>query len=281
MATRIIIDSTADFGSEYRNRALIVPLTVHFGNEEYIDGVTITHEDFYKRLTSSETLPTTSAASPGAFDEVFKEVTEAGDEAVVITVASKLSGTYQSACIMANEYDNIYVVDSTNVTLGSGALVQYAFRLLDEGMGAKEIAEKLNEAKERLVLVAYVDTLEYLSKGGRLSKGAALIGGVLNIKPIVSVVDGVIESIGKARGTKASINQMLVEIEKLGGIDHDMPIVAGYSGLSDEALVKFVDSNRELLQSRNEEVQTSSIGSVVGTHAGPGALGVGFFVNKK
>ena len=140
MKTRIIVDSTADLVPEIEQRVHIVPLTVHFGQEEYIDGVTIDHKTFYEKLVESDVLPTTSQATPDAFMKEFDKVKEAGEAAVVITLASKFSGTYQSATIAAEDYENIYIVDSASAAMGSGILVELAFRLLDKGKSAEEIA---------------------------------------------------------------------------------------------------------------------------------------------
>ena len=147
MRTRIIVDSTTDLAPKLEGQVTIVPLTVRFGDKEYIDGVTITHEEFYNKLVESDVLPTTSQATPAAFEEVFKEVAAAGDSAVVITVASQFSGTCQSARIAAEDYDNIYVVDSGSVTMGAGILTEYALRCACSGMEAAHIAELLEKKK--------------------------------------------------------------------------------------------------------------------------------------
>ena len=240
MRVRIIVDSTADLAPELKNRVDVVPLTVHFDSEEYIDGVTITHEDFYNKLVESDVLPSTSQATPASFDKVFQEVEAAGDSAVVITVASQLSGTCQSARIAAEDYDNIYVVDSGSVTLGAGILAEYARRCADEGMDAARIADLLETKKDDICLIAMLDTLEYLKKGGRISAAVAFAGGLLNIKPVINVKDGVINMLGKARGSKQGSNLLMQEIGKAGGIDFSMPILLGYSGLSDALLQKYI-----------------------------------------
>ena len=183
MNTRIIVDSTADLMPEFKSRVHIVPLTVTFGDEEFIDGVTIDHKTFYEKLIESDVLPTTSQATPDAFIKEFEKAKEAKEAVIVITLASKFSGTYQSATIAAEDYDNIYIVDSASAAMGSGILVELAFRLLDEGKSAQEIATILEEEKKKIIIVALVDTLEYLKKGGRISKAVAFAGGVLNIKP--------------------------------------------------------------------------------------------------
>ena len=277
MTTRIIVDSTADLVPEIKERVHIVPLTVHFGDEEYIDGVTIDHETFYNRLIESDVLPTTSQATPDAFMKEFDKIKEAGEEAVVITLASKFSGTYQSAMIAASEYENIYVVDSTSAAMGSGILVELAFRLLDEGKKAAEIALILEEEKKKIVVVALVDTLEYLKKGGRISKAVAFAGGVLNIKPVLSVIDGEINMLGKARGSKMGNNLLVQEIDKAGGIDFTKPVLLGYSGISDALLLKYIEDSRHIWEGNLNEVRYTSVGSVIGTHAGPGAVVVAFF----
>ena len=277
MRVRIIIDSTTDLAPELRGQVEIVPLTVSFGTEEYIDGVTITHEEFYSKLIESDVLPTTSQATPAAFAEVFEEVAAAGDSAVVITVASQLSGTCQSARIAAEDYDNIYVVDSGSVTLGAGILAEYALRCARSGMTAAEIAGLLEKKKGDICLIAMLDTLEYLKKGGRISAAVAFAGGLLNIKPVVNVKDGVINMLGKARGSKQGNNLLVQEIEKTGGIDFDMPILLGYSGLSDALLKKYITDSAPLWENGIDTLRYTSIGSVVGTHAGPGAIAAAFF----
>ena len=279
MKTRIIVDSTADLMPEYKSRVSVVPLTVHFGEEEYIDGVTIDHKTFYEKLIESDVLPSTSQATPDAFMKEFEKAKTAGEAAVVITLASKFSGTYQSAMIAAADYENIYVVDSASAAMGSGILVELAFRLLDEGKSAEEIAAILEEEKKKIVIVALVDTLEYLKKGGRVSKTVAFAGTVLNIKPVLSVVDGEINMLGKARGSKMGNNLLVQEIDKAGGIDFSKPVLLGYSGISDALLQKYIEDSRYIWEGNLKEVRYTTVGSVIGTHAGPGAVVVAFFKN--
>ena len=279
MKTRIIVDSTADLVPECKSRVSIVPLTVHFGQEEYIDGITIDHKTFYEKLVESDVLPTTSQTAPDAFMKEFDKVKEAGDSAVVIMLSSKFSGTHQSAMIAAAEYENIYVVDSGSAAMGSGILTELALGLAEEGMGALEIARRLEEEKKKIVIVALVDTLEYLKKGGRVSKTVAFAGTVLNIKPVISVVDGEIAVLGKARGSKMGNNLLVQEIEKAGGVDFSKPVLLGYSGLSDALLLKYIEDSKHIWEKGLHQVRYTTIGSVIGTHAGPGAVAVGFFKN--
>ena len=279
MKTRIIVDSSADIMPQLRDRVRIVPLTVRFGDTEYADGVTITHKDFYEKLVESDVLPTTSQATPGAFAEEFEKVKQAGESAVVITISAKLSGTYQSAMIAAADYDNIYVVDSGSAAIGSGILTELAMQLADEGMEAKAIAEKLETEKSRIVIVALIDTLEYLKRGGRISKTVAFAGTVLTIKPVICVTDGVIDVLGKARGSKMGNNLLVQEIEKAGGVDFGMPVLLGFTGLTDVLLLKYIEDSRHIWESGLDEIRYTTIGSAIGTHVGPGAVAVAFFKN--
>lgn len=279
MNTRIIVDSTTELMPEYRDRVKVIPLIVRFGEEEYLDGVTIDHKTFYEKLIESDVLPATSQANPDTFMKAFDEIKAAGESAVVITLSSKLSGTYQSAVIAAEEYENIYVVDSGTVTIGSSILTELALKYIDEGMDAETIANKLEEDKKKIHIVALVDTLEYLKKGGRISKTVAFAGTLLNIKPVISVTDGEINMLGKARGSKMGNNLLVQEIEKAGGIDFSKPVLLGYSGLSDILLKKYIEDSRHIWDSNLESVRYTTIGSVIGTHAGPGAIAVAFFKN--
>ncbi|MBQ7016694.1 MAG: DegV family protein [Firmicutes bacterium] len=278
MSVRIIIDSTVDIDPKLKNRFTIVPLTVHFGDEEYLDGITLNHKQFYEKLIESDVLPTTSQAPPIAFAEVFEQVAAAGDTAVVITIASQLSGTFQSALVAAQDYEGkIFVVDSRTAAIGSGILAELALNLARGGASAAEIFDKLLVMRDRICLVALLDTLEYLKKGGRISKTAAFAGSMLSIKPVISIKDGVIHTLGKARGSKQGNNLLITEIQNAGGVDFDLPLLLGYTGLSDAMLNKYIEDSASIWQGNVDELTTTAIGSVIGTHAGPGAVAVAFF----
>ncbi len=277
MKTRIIIDSTADLTPELKSRVNTVPLTVRFGEEEFIDGISIDKLKFYEKLIETDTIPTTSQATPDAFIKEFQKAKDAGEEAVVITLSSKLSGTYQSALIAAEEFDNIYIVDSMSAAIGTGILIERALKLLDEGKSAKEIAETLEKEKENVLVVALIDTLEYLKKGGRISKTVAVVGGMLNIKPVVSIDQGEINILGKARGSKMGNNLLVEEINKAGGVDFTKPVLMGYTGISDALLLKYIEDSRHIWEGNLKEIRYEIVGSVIGTHAGPGAVAVAFF----
>lgn len=280
MSVKIIVDSTSDLIPEVKEKCIVVPLTVRFNEEEYIDGVTINYEEFYIKLIESDVLPTTSQATPASFGEVFEEVVNSGDTAVVITIASKLSGTYQSACIAAKDYEGkIYVVDSAQATIGTSILIERAFELLDSGKNAKEIFDILETEKGKIRLLGLLDTLEYLQKGGRISKAAAFAGGLLSIKPVIAIDDGVISVLGKARGSKQGNNYLVKMIEESGGVDFSRPLMLGYSGLSDIMLKKYIEDSSSLWENKREKLPYTPIGSVIGTHVGPGAIAVAFFMN--
>lgn len=277
MSVKIIVDSTADLIESVKEQVEVVPLTVRFGEEEFIDGVTINHKMFYEKLIESDVIPTTSQATPASFVPYFDKVKESGDSAVVITLSQKLSGTYQSASMAAVDYENIYVVDSSTVAIGAGILVELAVKMAQNGCSAEEIVEKLEKEKEHIIIVAMLDTLEYLKKGGRISAAVAFAGGVLNIKPVVCVDQGEIKMLGKARGSKQGNNLLVQEIEKAGGVDFDKPVLLGYTGLSDVLLKKYVEDSKQLWIHAKEELNSAVIGSTIGTHVGPGAVAVAFF----
>lgn len=277
MSVKIVTDSAADLTQEYLDKLIRVPLSVTFGDKEYFDGVTINHKEFYEKLIESDELPRTSQATPAAFEEVFEQAKKDGDEVVVLTLSSKLSGTYQSAMIAASDYDNVYVVDTMTVAIAEGILAVLALQLAQEGMDAKSIAARIEEEKGKVRLVAMLDTLEYLKKGGRISAAAAFAGGVLSIKPVITVKDGVVEMLGKARGSKQGNNLLVKEIEKAGGADFSKPLLLGYTGLTDNLLNKYVEDSSFLWKDNVEQLQTTTIGSAIGTHVGPGAIAVAFF----
>ena len=240
--------------------------------------MTLDGQRFYEKLIESDTLPTTSQATVIDFEQVYKEVSDAGDTAVVITISSKLSGTYQSACIADEDYkDKIRVVDSLQATVGEHILADLAVRLSEEGLNANEIADKLEQKREDICLIALLDTLEYLKKGGRISKSVAFVGGILSIKPVICIKNGEVVILGKAKGSKNGNNMLNEFITKEGGVDFAMPYRLGYTGISDSLLMKYVRDNAHLWESESENLPISIVGSAIGTHAGPGAIAVAFF----
>ena len=281
MAVKFIIDSASDVlpGECKKLDVIHVPLTVRFGDKEFADAVDLSHKKFYKMLTSGmEAHPTTSQVTPAAWSEVMEQVVENGDTAVVITISSKLSGTYQSACIAAEEFEGkIFVVDSMTATIGERLLLQYGIRLAAEGLDAAAIAAKLDAVKDKVRIYARLDTLEYLRKGGRISSATAVVGSMLYIKPIIAVRDGLVENVAKARGPKAADKQLRELVAKSGGIDFSKPLCAAWSGLEDDNLKTFLADSSDMLC--GTEVPVATVGCVIGAHVGPGAVALAYFEN--
>lgn len=281
MAIRIITDSTADFSPEEATAAaiVIVPLNVNFGPDEvYRDGIDLDAQAFYARLEAAEQLPTTSQPSPDAFLTLFEEAKAAGDDVVAVLLSGELSGTVQSAELargLSGWEDHIFIVDSLSATLGLKLLVQRAVALRQGGYPAPQIAARLNEEKRRLRLYAVVDTLKYLQKGGRLPKAVAIAGSLLGIKPVITITDGKVGVAGKARGLPGAyvaIFKLMTEQE--GGIAANTPCIIGYTGhrRTIEPFYRYVTEQMHLAAP-----QISPIGTVIGTHAGPGACGIAYF----
>ena len=281
MKIRIVVDSTADVPQEIKEKLTVVPLNVSFGEETYIDGVTINHHQFYEKLAEGKVLPKTSQPSPDAYAQVYEAAKQAGETLVVLTVSAGISGTHQSAVIAAQDYpENVYVVDTMHVANAFGVLAEYALQLAEKGLGAQEIVDEIVRVREDVELFALVDTLEYLQKGGRISKTVAFAGGLLSLKPLINMKDGVLGMKGKARGSKQGNSLVMKEIEAAGGVDFDKPYLLGYTGLSDELLKKFVSDSASIWEQGEAPVRTVPLCSVVGTHAGPGAVVVAFFRKK-
>lgn len=270
MGIKIIVDSGCDMAGSESPYLKVVPLTISFGETQYKDGVTLSHKEFYEKLVVSDELPKTSQVPPYDFEEAIREVVDTGETPIVITISSKLSGTYNSARIAASAFDEkVYVVDSENVAIGEKILVQYALRMIEENMEAEEIVEELEKSKKKICLAALLDTLEYLRKGGRVSNVAGVVGGMLSIKPVVAIQNGEVVVLGKARGTKNGNKQLTQQIETAGGMDFSKPYAFGYSGLEDNLLQNYLKDTEEMWQKPAEELPIGTIGGTIGTHAGP------------
>lgn len=280
MSIRIITDSASDMSPAEHPALRVLPLSVTFGTDVYMDGVDIDHQRFYEMLVERDELPKTGQVNPYAFSQAIAEAREAGDEAVIITVGAKLSGTNQSARTALAEAPggDVFVVDSNNVTLGERVLVEYALRLVDEGRSAAQIAAAVEAVRDRVVVIGLLETLEYLVRGGRLSAAAGAVGTLLNVKPVVAAEDGLIVQLGKARGSKNGRNLLNQKVEKAGGVDFSMPLALGYTGLSDAVLKKYIEDSAALWAGHTEgELPVHTIGATIGTHVGPGAVAVAFF----
>lgn len=284
MAVRIITDSASDMVSAEHPLLEVLPLTVTFGETVYHDGVDLDHSRFYDMLIESDELPKTGQANPYAFSQVYAKVREAGEDAVVITLSSKLSGTYQSALTALAETpgSDIYVVDSLNVCVGQRILVEAALQMAEKGMPAREIAHDLEQLKKRVQVIALLDTLEYLRKGGRISAAAGTVGEMLSVKPVVCCDNGEVGMLGKARGSKNGRNLLNKKVEEAGGIDFDMPLALGYTGLTDALLQKYIRDSRSLWEDYpGDTLPQYTIGATIGTHVGPGAIALGFFAKEQ
>lgn len=281
MNIRIVADSGCDITqAEAQEKGIrIIPLKTTIGDKEYADGIDITSEQFYEMLIESDVLPHTSQVSPYEYETVFEEELENYDHVICITLSSRLSGCYQSACIAAAEYEGkVTVVDSENVTLGMRNFIDYALMLLKEMDDPEQIKAELEAIRRKVIVVALMDTLEYLKKGGRISPAAAMAGAVLSIKPVISFKHGEIVVIGKARGSKNGNNLLTECVKAKGEIDYDKPYCLAYSGLSDQLLKKYLRDNIDRYDVNEEDMPIHVIGATIGVHAGPGAIAASFFV---
>ncbi len=278
MNIRIITDSGCDMLPPYAPNLTVLPLTITFGEESFLDGVELDHHRFYEKLIEGEELPTTSQIAPAAFEEAFQRAVDAGEAVVCVTLSSKLSGTYQSARIAAEGFaGQVWVVDSENVTIGQRLLVERAVELAGQGLDAAQLSVRLDQEKKDIRLVALLDTLEYLKRGGRISPSIAMVGGLLSIKPVVAVENGEVVLLGKARGSKNGNNLLIQLIQKTSGVDFGRPYRLGYTGLDDGLLQKYIADSVQLWQDHVEELPVSTVGGAIGTHVGPGAVAVAFF----
>lgn len=276
MKIRIITDSASEMVSG--EHLTVLPLTITFGTTEYADGVTLSHQKFYEKLIESDELPTTSQVTPFAFTEALKEAQANGEYAIIITLSSKLSGTYNSALIAAKDFPNmVHIIDSANVCIGEKILVEYALNLLNNGADAQEIIARTESKVSQICVIGLLDTLEYLRKGGRISNLSGTIGEILAIKPVITISDGVVAILGKARGSRKGNNLLTEQIAKNGGIDFSLPFALGYSGLDDSVLQKYIADQAQLWQGYTTTLPIDQIGATIGTHVGPGAIAVAFF----
>ncbi len=281
MAVQILVDSASDILPSEAARLGVVhlPLKVLFGEEEYADAVTLSHRQFYEKLTQGEVFPTTCQIPPADFAAVFDRVVAAGDTAVVITLSGAMSGTYQSATIAAQDYvGKIFVVDSRNVAVGERILVLRGVALREMGLDAEAIAAQLTKERARIRQFAVLDTLEYLKKGGRISAATAFAGSLLAIKPVVSVnADGQVVMVGKARGNKLANALARSLMDKDNKPDFSMPHYLGYSGLDDAFLRRFVAEGSDLFRAPFEDLPVCTVGCAIGAHVGPDAVTVAYF----
>ena len=280
MAVRIITDSASDISQVKAKEwgVEVLPLKVRFGEEEFLDGVTLSPQDFYRKLVETDEIPKTSQITPYDYAQVFKAAEEAGDDLLCFTLSSGVSGSYQSACIAAEEFsDRIHVIDTQQFCISQLIIVQWAAQLRDQGLSAKEIVDRVSEDLKKAHVIAAFDTLEYLKLGGRISSAAAFAGNILMIKPVLTIEEGVVKILGKARGSKNKHNMLMEFVKKTGGIDFSKPACLGYTGFTDEVLKKYVEDSKELYEGREDSIQYAEVGATIGTYAGPGAIALAYF----
>lgn len=283
MAVRIITDSGCDIVGADNPQLDVLPLSITFGSTVYADGVDLSHEHFYELLVEGDELPKTGQVNPYAFAQAIERAQQDGFEPLIITLSSKLSGTYQSACMATSEAScPVRVVDSGQVTVSERILVEYALGLAGDGLGAGEIAARVESVRERVVVIGLLDTLEYLRRGGRISAAAGAFGEMLSIKPVITIENGEVKMLGRARGSKNGRNLLNQQIEASRGIDFSMPFALGYAGLSDALLQKYIRDSRALWEEYpGDELPVYTVGATIGTHVGPGAIALAYFEREQ
>ena len=276
---RILTDSASDIlpAEAEQLGVTVIPLNVTLENGDVLrDGADMTPTEYYGIMTQYHKLPTTSQPSPELFERFFTEASAAGDEVIGIFLSHELSGTYQCAKLAADmaNVDNVLFVDSENVCLGEALLVRLAVHLREIGKTAGQIVAVLEHAKEHLHLVAVIDDLKYLRKGGRLPAAVAVAGGMLGIKPLIAIKEGKVAMAGKARGLPGAYVALFKKIEELGGINPAVPPLMGYTVSPRETapIQTYLQENLNIT-----ETLVRQIGCVIGTHAGPGSFGLAFF----
>lgn len=278
---RIITDSAADLTAQdlAHPGVYVVPMAITFEDGSSIeDNGQMTKDEFFQRLASDSKLPRTSQPSPAAFIEAYADAELDGDEVIVITVGQKLSGTYQCAVMAANDVDTpVYVVDSETATQGEAVILREALRLRDMGLSAQQIVDVLERFKKRVRIVAVVDSLKHLQKGGRVSAAVAIVGGALGIKPVIALYESTVKLAGKGRGRPGALVSMFKQLDEMGGIDTNYPCVVLYSDEKQMAapVHHYLTQNLKL-----EGVRTSQIGATIGTHVGPRATGIVFVAKE-
>ena len=275
---RFLLDTSSDFTvEEVKAKGMdLVPLHITLGEADYKDAYDLTKDAFYELLTTSEEFPKTSQPTPQDFVDAFEDAKEKGDELICILLSSRLSGTFQSATLAKSivEYDNIHLVDSLGATHMIRIMAEYGQELADAGKSAKEIVEALEEMKSKIKVLAVVDTLEYLCKGGRVSKTTAAIGEAAKVKPMITVANGEVAVIGKSLGKNKAIGNLLKALGECE-VDDRFPIYA---------VSTFGTENCDVFEKRLTDAgynfkERHQIGATIGTHIGPGVFGM-IFVTK-
>lgn len=272
---KLICDSLSDIPKELIDKydIHVVPLTVIFGGKEYIDGIDLSKQEFYKMLRNSEDMPKTSQCTYIQFRDVFKRYLNEGNDILYIGGSSVASGTFQSAMMAKNDLDgNIYMIDTQNLSIGSGCLLLSAAEMLERKVDIKDILNHLENLKESVKVLFTVDTLEYLQKGGRISLAKATIGNMLNIKPILAIEEGLVKPINQVRGKKQVVSKILSLIKENFGEDLiKKRIILGF-GDNDKEFNSFVERLKE--EFKVGEIISVNVSTCICAHSGPGIIGI-------
>ena len=271
---KIITDSTADLSKEIYEKYDIdvLPLLINFGEDSYLDGVEINPDKVFERIKKENILPTTAQVTASRFVESYKKYLSEGYKIISIHMSSVMSGTYQSACIAKEmlETEDIVVIDSQKVTAALGMLVLKAAKLREKEHDVLKIEQELNVIKEKIKVSIYFDSLEYLVRGGRISKTAGIVGSMLGIKLILEIKDGLMAVKDKIRGNKKSIKKIISDLESVT-LDEDLPVI-----LIDVNNVEIKEALKEYMEANNVDFVECPVGSSVCIHSGPGCCGLVF-----
>lgn len=273
---KIMVDSASDCRKEDNLYDLFVPLAINFDDKEYLDGVDIDSDTFYDLLINSNSFPSTSQPSTQSFVDIFEQIRDDGDELIYLPISSELSGTYQGAVLAKSmvDYDKIHIVDTLGATHMIGILAQIAYKMRSEGASAEDIAAKCEALKSNIKIFAGVDTLEYLRKGGRLSNASAIVGELAKVRPVIEVINGKVEAVGKCLGKNRAMQFIINKISEYE-VDESYPFYTLYTYGTENCEyleTKLTDAGYKLSGRRQ-------VGSTIGTHVGPGVYAV-LFVTK-
>lgn len=280
MAIKVLIDSAADINLEESKKMEIemIPIVVSIDEKDYYDEIDLLPDDFYRILENSNAMPKTTQINPFRFEEKFKEMTKNGDQVICITISSKLSGTFNSAKLAAEKFNGkVFVIDSLNACAGERILCNYALDLISKNFSIENIVEELNKAKHKIKVIAMIDTLEYLKRGGRISTISAIVGSTIKLKPIIGVVEGEVKTLSSAVGIKRGIMFINSLIKNGDIIDFSKPVGLLWSGTNRINIEKYIETSKSIWKNKINDISTYIVGTTIGTHVGPGAFGIAFF----
>ena len=280
MGVRLICDSACDMTLDEAKdlNVTILPIRVRIDGREYLDGVNLSMEAFFNKLEASKKFPTTRPITVDTFNEALQPALDAGDEVVIITITGTMSETARNAAAAAEPYaERVWVVDSGSLSIGENILLRYAIRLRDRRLTGRQIAAELDRAKVHIRLMMRLNSLEYLWRGGRVSRLKWLLGKMIGYKPLLLMENGEIRMLGNSRTLEHSDAMLKKVAEEAGGIDFSMPVMSGYSGLDDSFLREHIRDSRDLWDGQMSKAIITMLHCTVSSHAGPGAVGIAFF----